>query len=218
MQTIITFPEVTLSTRDAHKLRGYIGNLFQDRSPLLHNHLEASGKFRYAYPLVQYKVVRGLPMLIGYKEGAKLLMELFLDIKEIQIGEFTIPVPSKNIACEDLKAGYSESLQQYQFQTLWMPLNQKNYKEYRTLDKSAQNEKLQILLRNHILAAFKGLDIWLEAQERIMCMAQVEERKTQFKEQQMMAFRGSFTTNANLPDYIGLGKSVARGFGTIIRK
>lgn len=218
MQTIITFPEITLSQRDAHKLRGYIGNLFKDRSPLLHNHLEGEGKFRYAYPLVQYKVVRGLPMLIGYNEGAKLLMDLFLEIEEIQIGEITIPVPSKNIQCQEIQAAYSENLQQYEFQTLWMPLNQKNHKEYRNMDAAAQEQKLQVLLRNHILAAFKGLGIWLEADQRIMCTAQMEERKTQFKDQKMMAFHGTFTTNAILPDYIGLGKSVARGFGTIKRK
>ena len=54
--TTIRFPEIALRTRDAHKLRGYFGNLFQEHSPLLHNHWE-DGTSRYAYPLVQYKVV-----------------------------------------------------------------------------------------------------------------------------------------------------------------
>ncbi|NPA46342.1 MAG: CRISPR-associated endonuclease Cas6 [Chlorobi bacterium] len=33
----------------------------------------------------------------------------------------------------------------------------------------------------------------------------------------MLAFIGMFTTNAVLPDYAGIGKSVARGFGTILK-
>ncbi|MDZ7899258.1 MAG: CRISPR-associated endonuclease Cas6 [Arcicella sp.] len=33
----------------------------------------------------------------------------------------------------------------------------------------------------------------------------------------MMAFGGTFMTNALLPDYIGLGKSVSRGFGSIVK-
>ena len=55
-QTIIQFPDIRLQTRDAHKLRGYFGNLFKEQSPLLHNHFQ-DGSTRYAYPLVQYKVI-----------------------------------------------------------------------------------------------------------------------------------------------------------------
>jgi hypothetical protein len=33
----------------------------------------------------------------------------------------------------------------------------------------------------------------------------------------MKMFIGSFVTNAALPNYIGLGKSVARGFGAILQ-
>jgi hypothetical protein len=33
----------------------------------------------------------------------------------------------------------------------------------------------------------------------------------------MMAFEADFVTNAILPKTIGLGKSVARGFGTIVK-
>jgi hypothetical protein len=33
----------------------------------------------------------------------------------------------------------------------------------------------------------------------------------------MKGFKGTFAVNFELPDYIGLGKSVSRGFGTIKR-
>jgi hypothetical protein len=33
----------------------------------------------------------------------------------------------------------------------------------------------------------------------------------------MTGFKGMFAVNFELPDYIGLGKSVSRGFGTIKR-
>ena len=69
---IIQFPEITLKTRDAHKLRGYFGNLFKEYSPLLHNHYE-TGELRYKYPLVQYKVLDKVPTLVAIKEGAQLL-------------------------------------------------------------------------------------------------------------------------------------------------
>jgi len=41
----IKFPEIQLQTRDAHKLRGYFGNLFKQQSPILHNHYE-DGRLR----------------------------------------------------------------------------------------------------------------------------------------------------------------------------
>src|SRR4051812_35346852 len=85
-QTIIRFPEIQLATRDAHKLRGYFGDLFREHSPLLHNHLE-TGEAAYRYPLVQYKVLDSVPTLVGLQEGADLLIQLFLKIKELQVGE-----------------------------------------------------------------------------------------------------------------------------------
>ncbi|MAN25796.1 MAG: DNA repair protein, partial [Mesonia sp.] len=60
----IKFPEIKLQTRDAHKLRGYFGNLFKQQSPILHNHYE-DGRFRYKYPSVQYKIINKVPTLIG---------------------------------------------------------------------------------------------------------------------------------------------------------
>ncbi len=94
-QTIIKFPEIELRTRDAHKLRGYFGNFFKEHSPLLHNHFE-DGSLRYAYPLVQYKVIEHTPYLVGLAEGAKLLIELFLKIKEIDLEGEHYPILSKN--------------------------------------------------------------------------------------------------------------------------
>ena len=34
----------------------------------------------------------------------------------------------------------------------------------------------------------------------------------------MQAFTGEFITNFKLPDYIGLGKGVSHGYGTIIQQ
>ena len=40
---------------------------------------------------------------------------------------------------------------------------------------------------------------------------------TQFKNQPMLGFQGEFVANVLLPDGVGLGKSVARGFGAVQR-
>ncbi len=214
-QTIIRFPEIQLATRDAHKLRGYFGTLFQEHSPLLHNHLE-SGEAAYRYPLVQYKVLDAVPTLVGLNEGADLLIGLFLDMKELEIGHETYPVFQKNIESRRVSIGLSDDLHSYRFQTLWMALNQQNYTTWLAEDDVQKAKHLKAILVGNLLSFFKGM--LYRAEGTIMANLKItNQRETQFKNNAMLAFEGKFVTNTLLPDTIGLGKSVARGFGTIIK-
>lgn len=212
-QTIIRFPEIQLATRDAHKLRGYFGSIFQEYSPLLHNHLE-SGESAYRYPLVQYKVINRIPTLVGLNEGADLLINLFLKIKTLQIEDKTYQINQKNIESKTLEIGLSNELHSYRFQTLWMALNQENHQKYLRNTTAEQQKQLNILLQNNILSYFKAMNYWVNGQ--VMGMLQnVNEKETKFKDKSMIAFQADFVSNAVLPSFIGIGKSVARGFGTL---
>lgn len=211
-QTIIQFPDIHLQTRDAHKLRGYFGNLFKEYSPLLHNHYE-NGKTRYAYPLVQYKVVDKTPLLVGLQEGADLLVSLFLKIREIDIEGQQYPVLAKNIQQKKYDLAVNQQLYNYQFKTLWMALNQENHRKYQQLEENAKIQFLNRQLQNNILSFYKGLSFRIS--ERIMAITRVTEKQTRFKDQAMLAFDGEFTTNAFLPEMAGIGKAVSRGFGTV---
>ncbi|NOY51171.1 MAG: CRISPR-associated endonuclease Cas6 [Chlorobi bacterium] len=215
-QTIVKFPEIKLKTRDAHKLRGFFGNMFRDYSTLLHNHFE-DGTNRYAYPLVQYKVINNTPCLIGLLDGAKLLIELFLKIRHIDIDGTGYIVNSKNISTKTLEIGSFAKLSEYKFETLWIALNQKNHKLFLEIkNNDDKNDFLNRQLQNNILSFYKG--IGFVAKERIMVTGKYIEKSTQLKNKQLLAFSGSFTTNATIPDLIGLGKLVSRGFGTVTKK
>jgi len=211
-QTIIQFPDIQLQTRDAHKLRGYFGNLFKEHSPMLHNHYQ-DGSSRYTYPLVQYKVIGGCPVLVGFNEGAELLVSLFLKIRELNIDGQCFPVLAKNVQQTQCTLTVNQQLYNYVFKTMWMALNQENFRKYLQLDEKEKKNFLNHQLQNNILSFYKGLSFRVE--ERVMAIAQVEEKQTQFKNQSMLAFAGRFTTNAYLPDWAGIGKAVSRGFGTI---
>src|SRR5665213_3364014 len=213
-QTIIRFPEINLETRDAHKLRGYFGTLFQEHSPLMHNHLE-TGENAYRYPLVQYKVLDAVPTLVGLNEGADLLIGLFLKIKELKIGERSYPVLQKNIESKIINIGLSEDLHAYRFATLWMALSQHNYAGYMAEAEEQRPKHLKAILTGNILSFFKAMNYRAEA-TILVNLKIIAERETQFKNNTMLAFEASFVTNVFLPEQIGLGKSVARGFGTII--
>ena len=214
--TTIQFPDIRLQTRDAHKLRGYFGNLFREHSPLLHNHYE-DGSFRHRYPLVQYKVLEGVPTLVALNEGAELLNALFLNIKTIQIAEDTYEVNAKHIRHQPVETAYADTLHTYQFQTLWMALNQENHRKYVQQNTPHQQTMLNRIAVGNILSFFKAMNLFLEPHQRLMAQVNVAPKPTQFKNQRMTAFAGSLIVNALLPDHIGIGKAVSRGFGTIKR-
>jgi hypothetical protein len=211
----ISFPEIRLPQRASAQLRGFFGDYFREHSPLLHNHY-ADGRLRYQYPLVQYKVLGGVPVLVGLQEGAKLLAELFFRIQTLHIAGREYPVMERDIAYKNVPVGWSDTLHDYRFCSLWMPLNQQNYPEYQQKDEIARRAMLGRILTGNILSFFKGIDLYLPEEQRIMVSVRPrEERLTGFKDQLMTGITGDFTANVLLPDWIGLGKSVARGYGTI---
>ncbi len=213
--TRIRFPDIQLKTRDAHKLRGYFGNLFREHSPLLHNHYD-SGQLRYRYPLIQYKVIDKVPMLIGIEEGAELLPQLFLKIKDLDIDGKIYSVNAKNIQTGQEAVGFSKELIAYKFQTLWMALNQKNHQKYVQLKTKEEKDKLlNRLIIGNILGFYSNIKLQLAPEERLFAKVNVQEKSTKFKGNEMLAFSGSIVVNALLPNAIGLGKSVSRGFGTV---
>jgi hypothetical protein len=214
-QTLIRFPDIRLEKRDAHKLRGYFGKLFQEHSPLLHNHFE-DGSLRYKYPLIQYKVIKEIPVLVGLLEGASLLTELFLKIKELNISGRIYPLYQKNLDHYQAEAGLTTSPHTYKFEKWWMGLNQENHKRYRQLETLHEKQAmLNVILRNNLLSFFKGVNIWLN--EPITASGIFTEHISQFKDQPMLVFAGKFSTNVLLPDLVGIGKQVSRGFGTVVK-
>lgn len=214
LQTVkISFPDISLHPHYGHKLRGYFGNLFKEKSPLLHNHYE-SGELRYSYPLVQYKIIEGIPQLIGLGEGAELLIELFLKINRLELDDKVIIIYSKNIQNRIEDIGLTETLTEYNFKTLWMGLNQKNFNTYINLlpGQERTNYITKILIGN-ILSFYKGIGYTVT--ERIYVKPNLTETVSSFKNKKMTVFAGDFITNAMLPNYIGLGKSVSRGYGAV---
>ena len=71
-QVIVKFPEIKFENRDTDKLLEYFRKLFKDHLQLLHFHFQNNAKLNN-YPLLQYKVLNDIPMLIGIEEGAELL-------------------------------------------------------------------------------------------------------------------------------------------------
>lgn len=214
-QTIIKFPELDLFIRDSHKIRGFFGNYFKDVSPLLHNHYD-DGTNIYKYPMVQYKVIEKVPTLVGLNEGAELLNDLFLKIDKMILDDREYIINNKNIYTNTFEVDVENKLNYYTTLTLWMALNQKNHKTYQALQTKEEKEQmLEKILIGNILSFYKA--VGYTANDKILAKIVYREKETKFKDKNMLGMAVTFITNALLPSYIGLGKSVSRGFGTIIK-
>jgi hypothetical protein len=212
----IRFPEIRLRSSLLHKVRGYFAHRFRQYD-LLHNHEQGSGRCLYRYPAIQFKLDDHLVIYAFKDEAIGILKEVFLGSREIVVEDVVIDVFEKQIEIKEVPFGEDDSQYVYRFTSPWLPLNQKNYREYRDLtDPQAQQKKLNSILINNIIGfcKFAGYTVanTLEVRSRF------RELEANLKGNTHLAFKGEFMINFLLPDFLGLGKSSSRGYGNIVRK
>jgi len=204
-----------LRTGEAPALRGFFGRKFEDEV-LMHNH-GPNDELIYQYPKVQFKVLDRVAYLIGLNEGGELLQSFWLNIDQTRIGDEELSVLHSDLHTDSATIKVAASPIRYRFVTPWLALNQKNFQEYTNLtDEPHRREKLQRTLVGNCLSACKSLGIRLNERLTADC-SRLRQFKTTLKGQSMISFIGTFDLNLSLPNHVGLGKSVSRGFGTIER-
>jgi hypothetical protein len=208
--------ESDLNKSDAKKIRGYLGNLFWD-NPYAHHH-KADGSLIYHYPCVQYKVIDGSCMLIGFNEGLDIVKKTFHNLKEINLDGRWQEVLSKGL--ESYATSFSITSEQisYSFLTPWLALNEKNYDKYQRLGSWPKKQGLlEKILIGNIISMSKSLGYTVPEPIKAN-IEKIQEVPTKLKGTPMLGFLGTFSVNFEIPDYWGIGKSVSRGFGTVIRQ
>ena len=183
-------------------------------SLLFHNH-EGDG-LRYAYPLIQYKRIHGKAAIVCVGEGTEEIGKFFsANELVVQIGNRTVRLEIDSIKADRCLVQVWDSQFAYHLRK-WLPLNQENYAKYMATESLAEKyAMLEKLLTGNILSMAKGLGIRFEKQVECMITAMDEPRLITFKGVKMMAFDAEFKTNVSLPDYVGLGKGVSLGYGTV---
>jgi len=179
-----------------------------------HNHINDK-EVIYRYPVIQYKRIGRNPALICVDFGVDEVHHFFnnrsldieisnrklsLGVKYLQMNQFTLQVWEKI---------FPMRLNQ------WIALNQENHAKYNAADELARLALLENILKGNILSFAKGIG-WSIDKEIQLRIDHVEKVRTvTYKEQKMLGFDISFRTNVFLPDYLGLGKGVSHGFGTV---
>lgn len=208
--------EAKLNPSHAEKIRGYLGNLFWN-NPYAHQH-KPDGSFIYRYPCVQYKVINGVCLLIGFNEGTSVIRNTFHDLKTINLDGKWEEVLSKGLESHTISFSVSSEQKHYSFLTPWLALNEKNYEQYQKFESwTKKKEFLEKILIGNIISMSKGLAYTVSEPIKVS-IVKLREVQTSLKGTPMLGFLGTFSVNFEIPDYWGIGKSVSRGFGTVERR
>lgn len=214
--TVIFKNEIT--REEVPLFRGAIVDLVKDSpSVLFHNHID--NKFRYKYPLIQYKRIRQKAAIVCIKEGTEEIGKLFNNFcSPIHIGKREVQLEVEQIKANRPVVQVWDQEFDYYIRN-WLPLNGANYEKFEQLEGLVeQTQFLEKILTANMLSFCKGVDIHLERQ--VTCkILQIDERQwSSYKGVKMLSFGGVFRTNVSLPDYAGIGKGVSLGHGVVVRK
>lgn len=180
----------------------------------MHNH-NADGSVIYQYPRVQFKVIDREALLLGINEGSELLQRLWLEIDETRLGDQEMPVLESRFETSSHEINVTAEAIEYRFVAPWLALNQKNFREYvGSHNQRFRKDELSRILVGNCLGMAKSLGIRIANPISADCRG-LTSIKTTLKGNGMIGFVGRFSLNLELPEFVGLGKSVSRGFGTI---
>lgn len=192
-------------------LRGYLGHLFGESDTEFHHH-DANP---YRYPLVQYKKLGKTLVVLGINEYARVVQDRVPELTHINLPSSRARVTA--IALESRTTPVSEGYAAYRFSTPWLALNSENYARYKALDARLRPGFLEGILAANALSLLKG--VRMRAPFRVMArLGQHRPTSVICNANRFMGFWASFALNVTLPDHVGLGKSVAKGFGAIGRE
>jgi len=212
--TVICFTlEEDLDLRHARWLRGAIGR--QTNRPEFHHHLGRGLIFQH--PLIRYYVKDNRAFILGMAEGAFLLRGL-PPLDTLSLGGREYRIVDASIETTRIELGPCEQPLIYHFVTPYLALNQMNHDQWHCGDPFARRRLLQRIVVGNLLSLGKAVDLHIA--DRLH--AEVDLVPDQHYELKpglsLLGFRGAIQVNFELPEFWGIGKSSARGFGTLLRE
>ncbi len=184
-----------------------------------HNHAPDGGS-KYRGAPVQFKVINQELYLLGVGEGAPFLGSFqWPELIQIPIGRSSLLVDFRFNSQRAIEAIFSECDQQiYRSLSPYLALNQEAYRTFigaSDLDRRAFVEKG---LSDHILTAAKWCGVWVNHRIRTSLIQMRLQPSIRVKDN--LTFVGMdvvFESNTKIPDFIGIGRFVSRGYGTVVQ-
>ena len=176
--------------------------------------LDGSYRDRFLYPRVQVKILNEQIYIIGIHEGVDPVLSLVKKFEMFDFGNITFEVQGCDIEENQEQFIPSSRLVRYRFITPWVALNHMTGGRYRFLTNQEKPSFLNRLLGQNII--FLANEVGIKLDDSIFTKVKVSSLFPRpVDENKWGAFMGEFKTNFVLPNYIGVGNGITRGFGTI---
>ena len=216
IRTLTIQTDADIHQNEVPLFRGAVLKSLGEKANLLfHNHL-ADAKFRYSYPLIQYKRLGDKAAIVCVEEGADLIGQFLTETSDtLKIGDREIEWSTRRIQPARLLIQTWEETFKYHI-SRWLPLNPKNYHLYQNTEGLVEKiALLENILKGNLLSMLKGLDIHLD-QELIVKITQVSDPYILYnKGIGMTAFNADFNCNLTIPNNVGVGKNASIGYGVV---
>lgn len=210
----MTFESTEDFKEDAGCLRGFFATKFNEFVEL-HNHI--TDKFVYNYPSIQYKMLDQKPLIVGIKNGVDILKEIFDEYEIITLNDKNYKITERSMTIKKKDFCLTNKNYFYEFITPWAALNDNNYVKYMLIEnEESRVELLSKILIGNLISMSKDLGYFVDG--RINCEFYLKsKKKIIFKDNELLSFYGRFKVNFCIPDYLGIGRHVSLGYGTVHR-
>tara|TARA_B100000214_G_scaffold284644_1_gene214182 strand:- start:4143 stop:5231 length:1089 start_codon:yes stop_codon:yes gene_type:complete len=176
--------------------------------------LDGSYRDRFLYPRVQVKILNEQIYIIGVHEGVESVLSICEKIESLDFGNITFEIQDCDIDSSTQQFIPSSRLVRYRFITPWVALNHMTGGKYKFLTNQEKPSYLNKLIGQNII--FLASEVGINLEDNIYTKVKVSSLFPKpIDENKWGAFMGEFKTNFILPNYIGLGNGITRGFGTI---
>lgn len=216
IRTLTILTDAEIRQNEIPLFRGaVIHSLGEHPNVYFHNHLD-DDKFRYAYPLIQYKRLEGKAAIVCVEDGVDIIGQFLTEVDgTLTIGDRQITYNTGRIQPARILVQTWEEMFNYHI-SRWLPLNSQNYQRYKDIEGVVEKVSfLENILKANLLSMLKGLDIHLE-QQLLLKITNIGDSYLFYnKGVKMMAFNADFKCNLSIPNNIGIGKNASIGCGII---
>ena len=192
--------------------------------PLFHNHYpDGKSIYRKKGAPFQFKVINNEVFILALNEGVDFAKSFqWPDKIKMPLGRNRMVVELKLLSKTSKQATFQKTeFQCYRNISPYLALNQDKHDVYMKLSESEKRKAIEKGLANHILTAAKWCGITVNKNEHLIKTNLIQmkaERPIKIKDKLFFApFDVMFECNIEIPDYIGIGRFVSRGYGTMVK-
>ena len=174
------------------------------------------GRYRdkFLYPRVQVKILNEQIYLVGIKDGADPVLEMIKEIELLNFGNITFKILDKDVEESIDQFKHVDQLLRYRFVSPWIALSKNTQNRYKFLKNKDRIAFLNRLLGQNIV--FLAREMGVELNEKVYTKLRLDSLFPKpVYENNWGSFSGEFQTNFILPNYIGVGNGITRGYGAI---